>query len=287
MNRKGIIDPVTLVLIVGLGAGFVLGSWKPLNWLKKKPDTAQLTSLQAELAKAQADSAKAAKEAEEAKVAERKKLEEQVRAAQVDNAGTIAALAKSPKSPETKLASRMALRVDLKLGTAIGRLPEADRQAMIELIEQALSDKQAEVDEANRKLAAMDSDFKATTADRDALLVAIPKLQERAVKAEETAKNRQSEVTEATEKVKKQAERLYQAEMESGSLWDSVKKGVLLLGAIYMTLAFGLPAIVKHLTPDNPFKSVLRDVNGYFLNPLTYHDAKTKLTALNTQPPNP
>jgi hypothetical protein len=280
LGAGGFIDPLTLVLIGGLAAGYVLGGWKPLNVFKKKPETAQLTKLQADLAKTQADAEAARIAAETAKVAEREKLEAQVRSAQQDNLGAVTALKKVPsnhQTPEVKLASRMAQRVSLKLATAIGALPAEQQEAMVELIEQALSDKQAEVDLANQKLAALDAEFKAVTGEREKLKAEIPKLTERATKAEETAKEVQSEVTAKTEEVKTWANKADAALRENGGLWSNLKKGALLLFLIWGGITFILPGLVKHLASDNPLKGLLRDATGYLSSPLLYHDAKKKL----------
>lgn len=277
-NRRAFADPVTVVLILGLGAGFVLGSWKPLNRFKPKPDTAQLTHLQAELTAAQQVASKAETDKQAAIVAERSRLEAQVRAAQTDNVGTETALKRvANPSAEVRLASRMAQRVSLRLATAIGRLPEDQQEAMVELIEQALSDKQSEVDSANRKLETMDRDFKAITSAREKLKAEIPKLAERAAKAEKTVLEVQSEVTAKTEQVKKVADKLYQADMANGSLLSGVKKGAVLLIGIYLFISVILPGFVKHLDSGNPAKKVLRHISGYLASPLLYHDAAKKL----------
>lgn len=291
-STRAFIDPVTAVAIVAFGLGIVTGTWKPLGSLfGKKPPTQQLTELQAKLAEQQALAAQAAKNAEAAKLAERLKLEAQIRAAQQDNLGAATALKKVPaafRTPEVNLADRMTQRVSLKLATAIGRLPQEEQDAMIELIEQALSDKQAEVEEANRKLAALDAQFKAVTVEREQLKAEIPKLTERATKAEETAKATQGEVNAKTEEVKTWANEAQAAKSQNGSLWSAIKKGALVMAGIYLFLAFGLPAIVKHMASGNPLKSVLRDVSGYTLNPLMHLDAKHKIKeALYTPVPPP
>lgn len=282
---KGFADGVTIILLVGLGAGFVLGSWKPLNHFKPKPDTIQLTQLQNELTAAQQAAAKAEADKQAAIVAERAKLEGQVRAAQADNLGVETALKREDNpSAEVRLALRMTQRVSLKLATAIGKLPADQQDAIVELIELALSDKQAEVDAANQKLEAMDSDFKAITKERDALVVEIPKLVERASKAEETVQAVQSEVTAKTEEVKTVADKLYQADMASGSLMSSIKQGVMLIVGAYLFITVILPGLVKHLDSGNPAKNVLRNISGYLANPLLYHDASKKIEALkNTE----
>ncbi len=281
---------IILLLLAGASGGFVLGSWKPLNAFKKPPPTAQLTDLQAKLAAQQAQAAQAAKDAEAAKVAERQKLEAQVRAAQQDNLGAETALKKVPaayRTPEVNLALRMTQRVSLKLAAAIGRLPAEDQDAMIELIEQALSDKQAEVDEANRKLAELDAQFSATTKARQQLEAQIPLLTKQAQDAAKQAQETQAAVTVKTQEVKTWADKANAALHENGSLWSTLKRGALVIGAIWAFLTIGIPAIVKHLEPGNRLKTPLRDLSGYLMNPLVHHDAKKKLAASQSQPPQP
>ena len=291
MKTRGFIDPVTLALVGGLALGIVVGGWKPLAIFRKKPETAALTALQGELDKAHAQAKIALAAAEAAKLAEREKLEAQVRAAQTENEGALAALKKvepTHQTPAVKLATRFANRVSLKLAVAIGRLPQDQQDAVVELVDQALSDKQSEVDEANRKLAALDADFKALTGEREKLKAEIPKLTERAVKAEERAVAVQSEVTAKVEEVKTWANKADAALRENGSLWESVKKVAWVLGGGYVFLVFILPGIVKHMATENPFKGVLRDVSGFLTSPMLYLDGKKKIKeALYTTPPPP
>lgn len=279
-SSRGVVDPVTLYLVAGLAVGIFVGSWKPLNMFKKAPPTAQLTELQAKLDAANAEAERARLAREAAVVAERAKLEAQIRAAQQDNVGVVVALKKVPaasQTPEVRLANRMALRVDLKLATAIGRLPDADQQAMIELIEQALSDKQAEIDEANRKLAEADANFKLVTNERNQLKAQIPVLTERVTKAESVAAEVQEKVTQKTAEVKTWADKANTALRESGSLESAIKKALIGLVLIYGAITFIIPGIVKHMAEDNPFKGALRDVAGFISSPLLYSDAKKKL----------
>lgn len=279
-SRKGFADPVTLYFLAGLAAGIVAGSLKPLNAFKKPPDTAKLTQLQAQLEQANNAQIKALAERDQAAKQERVKMDEQVRSAQIDNEGAVAALKRvesTHQTPEVKLASRFANRVSLKLALAVGALPRDQQEAVVELVEQALSDKQSEVDEANRKLALLDADFKAITAHRDALKAEIPKLAEKAAKAEETAKETQNKVTEVTNQVKEKADSLYRATQENGSLYSSVKKAVFTLVGLWLVLAVVIPCIVKHMATENPLKHVLRDISGLSLNPFLHSDAKKKL----------
>jgi hypothetical protein len=288
-SRRGIVDPVTLAVVAGIAIGIFASNWKPLAFLRPKPPTEQLTAMQAKLdiATLEAEKARIAREA--AVVAERAKLEAQVRAAQVDNTGTVAALKRVPaaqQSPEVKLAARMALRVDLKLAIAIGRLPEADQMAMVELIEQALSDKQADLDEANRKLAEADANFKVVSGERDVLKAQIPKLTAKVADSEAEAAMAQAEVNVKIKDVKTWAEKADAALRDGSGFADSVRKVAYFLIGGYILVVFIIPGLVKHLATDNPLKGLLRDVSGYIASPLLYRDAKAKIQeALMTEPP--
>ena len=288
-SRKGFVDPVTLVLVAGIAVGYVLGGWKPLAVFKKEPPTKQLAEAQAKLDAQQAAAKQAAADAEAAKVSERVKLESQVRLAQMDNEGVVATLKTikpAAQTMETRLAAKMAQRVSLKLATAIGKLPEEQQEAMIELIQQALSDKQEEVDAANAKLAALDADFKAITAKRDQLLVQIPILESEAAKSNAMALKTQAEVKAKTEEVKTWAEKTNAALKENGSLSAQITKLVYWLVGGYLFFTIILPGIIKHLDGSNPLKNMLRDVSGYISSPALYHDAKAKIKeALYTEPP--
>ena len=283
-TNRGVVDPVTLSLValVALGVGVFGTSFKPFEFLKPKPPTAELTKLQAQLTAQEQAAAQAKRDAETAKVSERAKLEAEIRAAQQDNVGTAAALARvapEHRVAEVKLAGAMAERVTLKLAAAIGALPAEQQQAMVALIAQALSDKQAEIDSANAKLAARDAAFATLAADRDAVKAQIPVLEQKAVKAQEEAKATESKVAAKTEEVKVFAAKADAKEREAGSIGGalkSVERLLLWIAGAYLFLAFGLPGIVKHLA-TGPVKNFLRGVSGYLTSPLLFHDARLKI----------
>lgn len=288
---RAVIDPVTLGLIalLALGAGVFGSSWKPFGFLKPKPPTEQLTQLQAQLEAAQLQAEQARKEKDAAVAAERAKLEAEVRAAQQDNLGTVTALAKvapSHRTAEVKLASSMANRVSLKLAAAIGALPVAQQEAMIGLIDQALSDKQADVDEAVRKLAERDAEFAQVARERDTIKAQIPVLTAAVTKAEETTKATQTLVTAKTEEVKIFAAKADAKEREAGGFKAAAEKAfnwVLFIAGAWAFLAFVLPGIVKHLPEGSGLKTFLRSAAGLLTSPLLHLDASKKITELTTR----
>lgn len=288
MKRRGAVDPITLaaIVLIGLAVGAFGATWKPFDFLKAKPPTEELTKLQTALAAAQADAEKARTEKAAAVQAERAKLEQQVRSAQEDNAGTVAAISAAPAGPEVKLAGQMAQRVDMKLAVAIGDLPKANREAIVALIEAALNGKQAEFD---RAMAQRDAEFAALRAERDQAKAEVAVTTIRATKAEETAKTAQVRVTTTTEQVKVFAAKADAKEREAGSLGGalaSARSAVLWVVGVYAFLAYVLPGLIKHMQPGW-VKDRLRDVSGYTCGPLLYHDAKAKIAAALNIPTPP
>ncbi|MFA6244124.1 MAG: hypothetical protein WC655_24485 [Candidatus Hydrogenedentales bacterium] len=289
-SKRGVTDPVTLALValIALGAGVFGTTWKPLQFLKPKPPTEELTKLQGQLEAAQEAAAKAEKEKEAAVASERTKLEQEIRVAQSDNLGTVTALGKvlpPHRTAEVKLASSMARRVTLKLAAAIGELPKDQQQAMVALIEQALSDKQAEVDEAMRKLAQRDAEFAILAKERDAVAAKIPGLVAEVEKAKESVAKTEAKVTEKTNVIKEIAAKFDAKERERGSLGAALNRVIFWIctvAGLWVFLAFILPAIVK-VMDTGPLKNFLRDVSGVVLNPVLHWDAKKKLRDLQKQ----
>ena len=282
-NRGSIVIEAIVVAAV-LGVAAKLAGWKPLEFFRPKPPTAQLTELQIKMEQQAKAAEQARKDAAFATAVERAKLEAQIRAAQTDAAGTEAAISKiKTASPESALAARMAKRVSLKLAAAIGALPEADRAAIVELIEQALSEKQEEVDAAMSRLAQADDDFRRVSAEREAAKADAAAKAEAARLAQLAAVAARSAVTAKTDEVKTWADKHDAAERKAGSLTASLNRVLFwaaILAGAYLFLAYVLPGLLKHMD-DSPIKRSLRNVSGYALSPLLYHDAKKKLEPTN------
>lgn len=228
-----------IYVLAGFLAGTFAGTWKPFLGFHKAPPTQEVTQLQAQVTTAQQAAAKAEKDKDTAIEANKAALSAQVRAAQTDNVGTVEAIKKAPPSPEVSLALRMAQRVDLKLAVAIGKLPEADQQAMVELIEQALSGKQAEVDAANAKLAKADADFRAITAQRDQIAAQIPVLTQRAVEAAKQAETVQAAYNGKVNEVNDWAAKKAEADKRAGSFFgafSSMRHWAMGIGAVALVL---------------------------------------------------
>lgn len=284
LSSRGAVDPVTLTLIVVLGlTGAKLAGWHPLDAFKKKPPTEQLTQLQAERDAAVKAAEEARAKAEAVAKAEREKTEAEVRDGQQYVAGAAAAIAAVPdehRTVDVQIADSFLQDAQVRFAAAVGDLPKPMREEILRLWQQLRSGSEKEIAEAKRQLAQKDAEFAALQAETDRLRVELPVWREKAVKAEETAKEAQSKVTVATNEVKTWAQKTQKVLSERSSLVASLERLALWGVGIYVFLVIGIPAIVKHLDSKNPLKTLLRNVSGYTLNPLTYHDAKKKLDAV-------
>lgn len=276
---------MTVVAVVALLGGVVLGGWKPLEFLRKKPPTEQVSQAQRDLDSARAELARIQREQEDAKAAERAKQEDQVRYAQQMQAGAQESLDRQPdehKTAQTRLASSLLKRSELALGLAIGGLP-ADKQAeIVRIVDGALSSVQKERDEAISRLQEIDRELKTVTQERNSakkqLETIAPKLEEAQIAANERAEL----LKEKTQKLSDYAQKLDAKVRESGSLGaqlDNVLRIAIWIACGYAFLVYLLPGILKHMEAGRA-KNFLRDVSGYATNPLLYHDARKKIAAL-------
>lgn len=285
-TNRGFIDAFSLMFLGGVAVGVFLGNWDPTyKLLGKEPPTKAVAAAQAELAKATAEAQAREASLTEANKAERQALERQVQSAQQDNVGTVEALKRVPAehaTAEVKLAAAMAQRVSLKLARAIGNLPADQQDAMILLIEQALSEKQAEVDEAYRKLAERDAAFAEVSAERDHLnAVVIPAIQQDKAAADTKVSEMAAKVATAQDSLSQWAKEKYAAEARARGFQASLEKlwRMALWGAAaYVFLAFILPAIVKVMPPSTT-KNAVRIVAGILTSPILFLDAMRKLAA--------
>jgi predicted nucleic acid-binding Zn-ribbon protein len=286
-SQRGVIDPLTLGLVLGLAGGIFFGKWAPLSFLKPKPPTAQLTALQADLDKAKADTAAKEKALAAAHDAEHAKLMAQLTAAQQFTEGAANALGRAPAasiSPEVRVGASLLLRGNLRLQTAIGRLPADLQEEIVTIIDQMLSADAAELAKAQAALAAKDADFKQVTAEREAIKAQIPVLTAQAQKAEAAKTQLETAVTTKTEQVKQAADALDAKAREAGSLsgaLTSLWHWILAGACAYVFLAFILPGITG-VMQSGPLKNTLRNVSGYLLNPIHHQDAKTTIDQLKT-----
>ncbi len=249
-TTSGVIDPVTLglVALLALGGGSFLANWHPLEMFKAKPPTVELAKLQADLTKAQADAEQARKDKDAAVLAERAKNDLQGKAIQESNALALAAaqtLPEDKKTAETRLTEEMIVRTDFQLAVQLGALPKDTRDGLAASIAKALTGQRAVFD---AQIAKKDADFKAVSTERDALRAQIPVLQQKAVKAEETAKASQTAVTGKTNEVAAIADKLDAEKRANGTLGGSLKTAentVLGVGALVL-LFMGVSWYLKH-----------------------------------------
>lgn len=288
-SLRGAVDPVTLVVVVVVFfGGAKLAGWKPLQVLKRKPPTEQVTKLQEDLVKAQSELEAARAAAKAATEAERAKQLEQVQWGQQMTEGAAASLQRLPleqRTAETQLAADLLARGNLALAMAVGDLPREKRVEILAIVDKALSHVQAERDEARAALQAKDAELKHVAADRETIKAQLPVLEAKLQAKEADARAVQAELTVKTNEVKIYADKADAKEREAGSLGAAasrlVKVIILMVGGWFFA-AYGLPPLLKLMRPGRT-KNILRDVTGYATGGLLYRDAKKKLAAKPSQ----
>lgn len=219
-------EALTLVLvIVGLAAATQLvPNWRLSNLFKAPPPTKELQAAEAAAAQARADAAKARAALDQVEAAAQARQREQVAYAQQMVAGVPAALKDEPQTAGVVLATNLAERASLGLASAIGDLPRAKQAEILQIVQQALSGKQAEIEDARRQLAAKDAELKVVTKERIALEAKLPVIIRAKEEAEAKVETTAASAAEKAAEVAKMAEQLFNEKRAAGTLGASVRK---------------------------------------------------------------
>lgn len=236
-------------------------SWHLPAFLQKKPPTHQLSQAEQDLAASKVALAQAQAKLDAAKASEAAKTRDQLLYSQQVVHGVPVALAKAPQSPEVVLASQLAQRAEVGLAAALGDLP-ADKQAEIEkIVGEALSAKQAEVDAANKALAAKDAELAATTASKKALEATIPPLQQAVAVQTAQVGVKDALVQQKTAEVASWADKKAESDAKAGSLGtyaNNLFRILLIIGIIYLVIHVVLPCVAAEFPGANWLTSIYR-----------------------------
>lgn len=271
-SNKGAVEWGVVILLSAVL--MVVGvKWKPLDMFRSPPDTGALIKAQTERDLANAKAEQAVREKDAGIKAEREKNDAQGKVIQESNALALAAAQSVPPdkaTAETNLTLEMVQRTDLQLAVQLGALPKDIRDGLTLSISKALNGQRAEFDKA---IMANDALFKAITAQRDEMATQIPILEQKAVKALETAKASQLDADSKADTIAKQALALDAKVRSESSLsgalsstWTDLKIAgvivVILAGlALYLKRGLGsvgsaLHPLQKVLTPEDYTKVV-------------------------------
>lgn len=284
MNKRGTIVVELLVGAALLAGAATIGGWDPFKVFKKGPPVAEVQQARDEAEKAKAALKEAQDKLDALKNADADRKDSQVEYAQEMVAGAQEALKRQPaehQTEQTVLATQFLDRTELALALAIGRLPEAQQQQIITLVDKALSKYAADRDEARRLLQLKDAELQKTARERDALKAEIPKFEQQVAGLKETVKAKDDKLVKAETKLGVWATIKDKADRHNASLSgqiDRIFRGFLWLAAIYVFLAFVLPAVVKVMPPGTA-KNGLRIVAGISTSPILFLDAMRKLAA--------
>lgn len=291
--RRGVIDPVSLILIVVLGLSAMgvvsMSKFTSLfhsNDSKQKAQVTQLTNDVAAARKAEAD-ARAAQAAAEANA----KALSEARQARVDGAhefivGTGLALAKEPnQSINVQVAALLAKDADFSLDP----LPAVRNQEIIELVNKLTAQNETDRQAANVQLSALNDALAAERAKESTLA---------AQQAELSAKNAQAQdlVSSLQNKASDDAKSLAKWASDDASLWQRFKSFVIwtsVFGAMYLFTYWALPVLAKAYPVFAPIATLAAKIMGYPLHllhaaeleivKLAHEAIQAKLTTTQTQ----
>lgn len=288
MKNRGtvLVDVLVIAAVVAVAAR--VAGWNPAKMFEKGPPVAQLEQARADLDKAKSDLADAQARLGAVQKADAERKDSQVGYAQEMVAGAQEALSRQPvehQTEQTVLATQFLDRTELALALAIGRIPEAQQQQIITLVDKALSKYDADRKEAYRLLKLKDDELQQTARERDAIKSELPKLEQKVAGLEETVRDKDDKLAKAETKlgvwatIKDKADR-HNASMSG--LVERMTRGAIILGCAYVFIVFILPGIVKHMQ-SGPLKNALRATSGYLANPLLHLDAAKKIDQLKRQ----
>ena len=288
-NIRGfVIEGWMLYVAGGVVLGMFLGGTRIGDMLKKNPPTKQLVELQAKYNSLEAKSQANEQKLKDASAAERRDLEAQVRNAQQLTEGAANALDRVTPEHRTvgvKAAANLIKRANLRLAMAIGKLPEDLQQEIVLIVDQMVSESEAERAAAEAKLAVKDAENKVLNQNWMDEREAKVKLEaERAQIARELATTKpkleqvQGQVITYAQEQAKSNGFVAQMKENVARLWFWIKVAI---GFLAFT-AYGLPLVTKFMNAG-PLKTFLRNISGYLLDPFHHHDATITIDELKKQ----
>lgn len=288
-NNKGYATVVIYAIIAVVAAVALMPSWHLPAFLVKKPATQQLSADQKQLAITESKLSEAQAELAKAKASSEQKKQDQLVYSQKMGSAAAEALSRVPavhRTPEVILAEGFVTRANNGLDAAIGRLPVDQQAEMKNLVAQALSAKQAEIDAANKTIADMDHQLATETAARKDLASKIPVLESAVTTKQAEVDVKKAEVDKDTAQVAEYADKKDAAELKAGSLeaYAGNLMHYIVIGVIlYLLIHFILPC----LTAEFPGFSFLGTVYRGLTSVVSAHTIAPVLKALpqTTTPP--
>ena len=245
-TRRGFAIAIVLgYSVLAAGAGYLsLKGWELFH--PKAPDLAGLTADQQKLAAAQQAAVEAEAKLQATLLAAQQAKDAQTRSGQQMVAGVGKALAQVPASPATTLALGLNTRAQVALAAAIGGLPQSQQDEINTIVAEALSQSQAQVADAQAKLAAKDADLQVTNVARQQAEQKATQLAVTVASAEAAQSAAQSTLTAKTNEVKTWAQAKVDSDAHGDLLSNYVRRLVLLLACLcvaYLFVHFMLPSL--------------------------------------------
>lgn len=237
-GKRGEVVTVVLVILGLVGASQLVPNFRPSNWFKKGPPTAELAAAQKKLDDADAR-AKAAQEQLDKIVAENAaKKDTQIIYSHEMIAGAIEANSHAPDSTEKAITDAFLQRADIGLSSAIKPLDPALKSEVISIVAQLRSGDQEKIKAANAMLVEKDKQLQQAAIDRTKL-----ESEAKTVTAEKVAIVKERDALKDVVATKQTqviayADTAHEKEKEAGSLGALVEKLAWVVGIIVVIILF-------------------------------------------------
>lgn len=228
-NIRGVIDPVTLVVVGLVALMAAVPNFRPSSWFKKGPPTAELVAAQEAAKVAQAKADALAVQLAAVKASDEAKKTEQLTYTHEMVTGAIESNSKAPESTEKAITDSFLQRADIGFNAAIGKLDPALREEVIGIVAQLRSGDLARIKAAEDMLREKDKELANESAARIQLAKDKTATEQKLATAEADRLAKTEKVTKLTGQVVSYANKSYEKEKEAGSFSALVDKLVFVL----------------------------------------------------------
>lgn len=247
-NQRGEVVTIVLVILGLAGLSQLVPNFRPSNWFKKGPPTAELTAAQKKADDADKKVSDLQHQVQTLETAQAAQKDTQVNYSHEMVTGAIEANNHAPDSTEKAIVDSFLQRADIGLNSAVGKLDPALRTEVINIVAQLRSGDVEKIKAAQDMLAEKDKELAAATTARakaeSDTKTATTKL-DAAVKDAATTKEL---VTAKQAQVVAYADKAFAQEKEAGSLSALVGKLEWILFVGVLILAFAnwiLPSLAQ------------------------------------------
>lgn len=298
LSTAGFAFETVLIIVCLVGGSQLVPNFRPANWFKKGPPTAELVAAQAAAADATARAAGLQARLDATARQDAEKKDSQVSYSHEMVTGAIEANSHAPDSTEKAITDSFLQRADIGLNSAIGKLPPELRAEVVSIVAQLRSGDQEKIRAANAMIAEKDKQLSAASEARVKLEADHASVQKQLVTANAEKDKKAAVETKLTAQVVSYSDKAYAKEKEAGSLaafGDNVLEFAIVITVV--ALVFGALYLYRRMRSVGPVTlgNIIADIRAgtpptvafdTHLNP-SLHPAVQAAAASVTATPNP